>query len=163
MYVYRMCSYIYICYMFITPRNTIWYHVHMYVYLIENAHASPPHLDVLWDLGAMGRCMVCCSSLRLGCSVSWPPVAFGQDFRSWASPLLMIFGHAWVSEHAGALFRTFPFTTWSSKCTLLGHVGCKASSRWANSRSRWERSRSRWSNHRSPWSAKGPRLKATWS
>ena len=50
-----------------------------------SVHATPPHLDVFGDLGAMGRCKVFCSSLRLGCSVSWSPVSFGQDFRSWAS------------------------------------------------------------------------------
>ena len=28
---------------------------------IENAHATPPHLDVFSDLGAMGRCRALCA------------------------------------------------------------------------------------------------------
>ena len=31
-----------------------------YIY-IENAHATPPHLDVFLDTGAMGRCKVLCA------------------------------------------------------------------------------------------------------
>ena len=84
--------------------------------------------------------------------LSFLGIAFADDFR----PCLGV-------GTCGGTVSHLCFTMWPRKFTLLGPIGCKARSRWANSRSRWERSRSRWANHRSPWSAKGPRLEAAWS
>ena len=42
-----------------------------YYYPIENAGATPPHLEVTLRLGALMGCRVLCSSLHLGCSVDF--------------------------------------------------------------------------------------------
>ena len=71
---------------------------------VENTHATPLHLDVFWDLGAMGKCWVLC------------------DFCVWASRLVaawLLFGSC--RDHF--CFPGRPFESFVSLCCEPGGPG----------------------------------------
>ena len=51
-------------------KNLVW-KCFRATFIIENADATPPHLEVTVRLGALMGCRVLCSSLHLGCSADF--------------------------------------------------------------------------------------------